>query len=74
MGSREGALKTAQTIKEKYGKDFYSRIGKKGGTNGRGEFYTGGFAGDKELAARAGRIGGKISKRGAAKKKEAING
>ena len=73
MGNREGALKAAQTIKEKYGKDFYSRIGKKGGTNGRGEFYTGGFTGDKELAARAGRIGGKISKRGAAKKKEAMN-
>lgn len=73
MGSREGALKAVQTIKEKYGKDFYSRIGKKGGANGRGEFYTGGFAGDRELAVRAGRKGGKISKRGPAKKKEVVN-
>lgn len=73
MGTKEGALKAVQTIKEKYGKDFYSRIGKKGGANGHGEFYTGGFASNKEFARECGRKGGKISKRGPAKKKEAVN-
>ena len=73
MGTREGALKAVQTIKEKYGKDFYSKIGKKGGANGRGEFYTGGFASSTEFARECGRKGGKISKRGPAKKKEVVN-
>lgn len=39
--------------------DFYKKIGAKGGKNG----HTGGFFKDRELASRAGRIGGTISKR-----------
>lgn len=44
-GTKAGALKTRDTIKKIYGKDFYSRIGAIGGKKG-----------------------GKISKRGKAKK------
>ena len=56
-GTRAGGLKAAATNKAKYGKGFYSRIGKKGGQNGR----TGGFATNPELAKIAGRKGGLIS-------------
>ena len=62
-GTRAGGLKAAATNKAKYGKGFYSRIGKKGGQNGR----TGGFAANPKLAKIAGRKGGLISKRGKAK-------
>lgn len=63
-GTRAGGLKAAAKNKEKHGSDFYSRIGKKGGQNGR----TGGFYNNPELARRAGQKGGKISKRGIARK------
>lgn len=65
-GTIEGGKKSAQANKERYGKDFYARIGRKGGKAG----HTGGFAADPELARRAGSIGGKKSKRGPAKKKK----
>lgn len=65
MGTKEGAKKAAVSIKEKYGENFYRRIGRKGGQNG----HTGGFAADHELAVRAGTIGGKKSRRGPAKNK-----
>ena len=65
-GSREGGKKAAKKNKELYGKDFYARIGRRGGRAG----HTGGFAADPELARRAGAIGGKRSKRGPAKKKK----
>lgn len=64
-GTKEGGRKAAKTNIEKYGKGFYAEIGRKGGQNG----HTGGFAADPERARRAGRKGGKISKRGPAKKK-----
>lgn len=66
--TREGGRKTAQTIKEKWGSDFYREIGRKGGKNG----HTGGFASNvigrdgltgKERAKIAGKKGGTISKR-----------
>lgn len=66
--TREGGRKTAQTIKEKWGSDFYREIGRKGGKNG----HTGGFASDvigrdgltgRERARIAGKKGGTISKR-----------
>lgn len=63
-GTKAGGLKAAVKNKEKHGSDFYSRIGKKGGQNGR----TGGFAANRELAKIAGQKGGKISKRGIARK------
>ena len=66
--TKSGGRKTAQTIKEKWGSDFYREIGRKGGKNG----HTGGFASDvigrdgltgKERARIAGKKGGTISKR-----------
>lgn len=66
-GTKAGAKKAVVSIKEKYGDDYYRKIGRKGGQNGT----TGGFAADHELAARAGAIGGKKSRRGPAKNKRA---
>jgi len=63
-GTKAGGKKAAATNKAKYGRDFYANIGKKGGQNG----HTGGFAANRELARVAGAKGGRISKRGKAKK------
>lgn len=63
-GTKAGGLKAARTNKEKYGDDFYREMGRKGGKNG----HTGGFAANPELARIAGAKGGRISKRGKAKK------
>lgn len=68
-GTKEGGRKAAATNKKKYGKEFYTNIGRKGGKNG----HTGGFAANPELAKEAGRKGGKISKRGPAKRFSADN-
>ena len=48
-----------ETTKQKYGKDFYSKIGTIGGSKKVPK----GFALNRELASIAGRKGGKISKR-----------
>lgn len=63
-GTKIGGIKASATNKEGHGDDFYQRIGRKGGRNG----HTGGFAANRELASIAGRKGGKIGKRGPAKK------
>lgn len=63
-GNKLGGLKAAATNKAKYGKNFYRNIGSIGGRNG----HTGGFAANPELARTAGSKGGKISKRGKAKR------
>lgn len=63
-GTKLGGMRAAETNKRKYGDDFYSRIGGKGGRNG----HTGGFAANHELAREAGRKGGLISRRGSSKK------
>ena len=63
-GTKSGGKKAALTNKLKHGKDFYARIGRVGGQNGR----TGGFAANPELAKIAGAKGGRISRRGRAKK------
>ena len=63
-GTRNGGLKAANTNREKYGKEFYAQIGRKGGRNG----HTGGFAANPALARIAGAKGGRISRRGPAKK------
>ena len=64
-GSKTGGKRAAQTIKERYGEDFYQRIGKLSNAswekNGR---MPRGFAANPELASLAGRKAGKISKRG----------
>ena len=65
VGTKAGGIKAAATNKAKYGAEFYARIGRKGGQNGR----TGGFAANPALARIAGAKGGRISKRGPAKKK-----
>lgn len=62
-GTKEGGIKAAATNKRRYGLDFYKQIGRQGGLNG----HTGGFC-DIELARRAGQKGGRISKRGPAKR------
>lgn len=71
-GTREGGRKAKARNLEKYGPDFYKRIGSKGGRNGK----TGGFASDKvgedgltgrQRAKIAGAKGGKISRRGPVK-------
>ena len=58
-GTKAGGLKAAATNKTRHGKDFYAKIGAKGGKNGR----TGGFAANPELARLAGAKGGRISRR-----------
>ncbi len=63
-GTKNGGLKAAATNKLKYGKEFYARIGQKGGKNG----HTGGFAANPALARIAGKKGGTISRRGPSKK------
>lgn len=63
-GTKAGGQKAAATNKAKYGSDFYARIGQMGGKLG----HTGGFYVNRELARKAGRVGGRISRRGASKK------
>ena len=74
-GTKAGGIKAAQTNKQLHGEDFYKKIGSQGGHNGT----TGGWASDKigedgltgkERARKQGAIGGRMSKRGKAKKGE----
>jgi general stress protein YciG len=58
-GTKAGGRAAAATNKAKYGSDFYSKIGAKGGKRGR----TGGFFANRELARLAGAKGGRISRR-----------
>lgn len=58
-GTKAGGQKAALTNRIRHGKDFYARIGAKGGKLGT----TGGFAANRELARKAGRKGGMISRR-----------
>lgn len=68
-GTKAGGIKAAATNIERYGKDFYKRVGRKGGKAGN----TGGFAANPELAKRAGRIGGlKSTRKGIKNKQTAI--
>lgn len=59
-GTKAGGLKATQTVKAKYGEDFYKKAGQKGGRISR----NGGFASNHQLAVEAGRKGGSISRRG----------
>ena len=64
-GTKEGGLKAAKSNKERYGSDWYAKIGSIGGKNG----HTGGFASMPiEKVREAGRKGGKKSKRGKSKR------
>lgn len=67
-GTIAGGRAAAATNKRKYGEDFYRKIGAKGGQNGR----TGGFYANRELARKAGAMGGRISRRGSGNKRVGI--
>jgi uncharacterized protein len=58
-GTVDGGRAAAKKNKAKYGKDFYAKIGAKGGHRGK----TGGFFANRELARKAGALGGSISRR-----------
>jgi len=58
-GTKKGGKAAAETNKQKYGSDFYAKIGSVGGKKGR----TGGFFANRELARIAGAKGGRISRR-----------
>lgn len=67
-GTKAGGQKTAQYLFEEYGPDYFRKIGRLGGLQGR----TGGFASlkvgadglnGKERASRVGSIGGKKSRK-----------
>lgn len=58
-GTKAGGKAAAATNKQKYGADFYAKIGAKGGALGK----TGGFFANRDLAREAGRKGGRISRR-----------
>lgn len=58
-GTVKGGKAAAGTNKAKYGKNFYAKIGAKGGKKSR----TGGFWANRELARVAGAKGGKKSRR-----------
>lgn len=62
-GTKEGGKKAAATNKKRWGKDWYAKIGKKGGK----ALVPKGFALNPELAREAGARGGKISRRGHSK-------
>ena len=62
--TKEGAKKAVFSIKERHGEDFYKIIGAKGGVKGAEHGVIKGFALDRQRAIEAGKIGGKISKRG----------
>ena len=57
--TREGAKKAKETLYKKYGKDYFTKMGALGGAAGN----TGGFYANRELARRAGRLGGLKSRR-----------
>lgn len=59
-GTVEGGKRAAATNKALYGRDYYKRLGHKGGSAGT----TGGFWGDSKRAKQCGSIGGKKSRRG----------
>lgn len=64
-GTSSGGVKTKETNYEKYGKDFYKRIGAMGG---KAKVPKGFAVMSKEKRVAAGRKGGSIGKRGKAKK------
>lgn len=63
-GTKAGGQKCKQRLLERYGEDYFSKMGKKGGK----AMVPKGFALNPELASRAGKLGGSISRRGPAKK------
>lgn len=66
-GTKRGGIAAAKTNKKRHGASFYAEIGKLGGMKSR----HGGFAANRDLARKAGAIGGSRSRRGKAKSKKA---
>lgn len=60
-GTKKGAKKAAKTNKEKYGQDFYRKIGHMGGSTFTDK--PKGFAANPDLASIAGIKGGMTSRR-----------
>ena len=58
-GTTKGGQKARDRNIEKYGADFYAKIGAKGGKMG----HTGGFFANRDLARKAGALGGRVSRR-----------
>lgn len=58
--TKAGAAKATKTMYEKYGENFFRRVGKIGGQNG----HTGGLYNNPERAKQLGSKGGSVSKRG----------
>lgn len=59
-GTKHGGRKASRTNRERYGEDFYKKIGAIGGRNG----HSGGFSYNPALARVAGSKGGSKSRRG----------
>jgi general stress protein YciG len=58
-GTVQGGIAAAKRNKAIHGNDFYAKIGAKGGRRGR----TGGFFANRDLARKAGAVGGSVSRR-----------
>lgn len=65
-GTVEGGRKARDTNIKKYGSDYYTKIGAKGGLIGKSGGFADGEAG-RERARIYGAIGGRISRRGKAR-------
>lgn len=64
MQTKEGAIKTKATITEKYGKDYWAKIGAQGGSSATPTSNKRkGFGANPELARIAGRKGGSRKKK-----------
>ncbi len=61
-GTRDGGIAARDTNLAMHGKDFYNKIGRKGGLTKKTKPF--GFMCNRELASEAGRKGGAMSKRG----------
>lgn len=69
-GTTEGGKAAAKRNKELYGEGYYATIGAIGGKRG----HTGGFFANRELASKAGRKGGVISRKDPNKPKGVYDG
>lgn len=69
-GTREGGLKASAANKDRYGKDFYSRLGKKGGSAHHSK--PRGFAAHPGLAKIAGSKGRRNAKNARDAKKRLV--
>lgn len=56
-GTSEGARKAARTLKEKFGDDYFGKIGAKGGKHAKQAFSV-----DREFARKSGKKGGRAKK------------